>query len=85
MPPEFFKTKKEDRINLNVKHRITFMYSEFACIVDYLIEKYGKDKFLSYMKELVNNGKSDKAFKEMFGVDYSQSIQDFKRSVIQEG
>lgn len=84
MPPEFFKTKIENQINLNVKHRITFMYSEFACIVDYLIEKYGKDKFLSYMKELTNNDMSDKAFKEMFGVDFNQFINAFKKSVIQE-
>lgn len=46
MPPEYFKTKKEDKIKPDVKYRITFMYSEFACIVDYLIEQYGKDKYI---------------------------------------
>jgi hypothetical protein len=84
IPPEYFKTKKEDQINLDVPHRITFMYSEFACIVDYIIEKYGKDKLLLYMKTLMNNSKHDQVFKEIFGIDFSKCIQDFRESVVQK-
>jgi predicted SprT family Zn-dependent metalloprotease len=83
VPPEYFKTKKEDQINLDVKYRTTFMYSEFACIVDYLIEKYGKDKFLLYMKACINNNEHDKLFKEIYGIDFNRCIQDFKESVAQ--
>jgi len=53
MPPKYFKTGKEDDIKLEVKFRIAFMYSEFACIVDYLVTTYGKDKLLQYMKGAV--------------------------------
>ena len=81
MPPEYFKTKKEDTIKLDVKYRITFMYSEFACIVDYLIEQYGKDKFLSYMKELTHDDKHNNVFKDIYGIDFSKCIQDFRESV----
>jgi len=82
MPPKYFKTSKEDDVNLDVKYRITFMYSEFACIVDYLIEKYGKDKFLSYMKKLTNENSHDRVFKKVYGIQFNKSIQDFKESVI---
>lgn len=84
MPPEYFKTKKEYQIKLDVEHRITFMYSEFACIVDYLIEQFGKDKFISYMKELISNGKHDKVFRAIYGIDFSKCIEDFKESVMQK-
>jgi hypothetical protein len=79
--PKLFKTKEEDKLQLNVKYRLTFMYSEFACIVDYLIEKYGKEKFLTYMKSLLNNNDHDKAFKEIFNVEFDKFISDFREHV----
>ena len=79
MPPLDFKTKRESQINLNVKYRITFMYSEFACIADYLIIKYGKDKFLSYMKALIKENDHDEIFKKIYGVDFDESIVEFKK------
>lgn len=81
MPPEYFKTKKEDRINLDVQYRITFMYSEFACIVDYLIEKFGKEKFLSYMKELTTISDHDKIFKKIYGIEFGKCITNFRESI----
>jgi len=83
MPPEVFKSRKEDRIPLDVTYRATFIYSEFACMVDYLIETYGKDRFLSYMKELLRNGDHDRVFKKMFGIDFSEGVQNFRKSVIE--
>ena len=84
MPPEYFKTEKEDQINLDVQYRITFMYSEFACMVDYLIEKYGKDKFLSYMKELTTNSNNDTIFKNNYGIEFEKCIQDFRESIMRQ-
>ncbi len=81
MPPEYFKTKNEDRIKLDVQYRITFMYSEFACIVDYLIEKFGKEKFLSYMKELTTISDHDKIFKKIYGIEFGHFITDFSESI----
>lgn len=34
MPPQYFRTRKEDQFNLEVKYRLPFMYSEFACIAE---------------------------------------------------
>ena len=84
MPPEYFKTNKEDQINLDVQYRITFMYSEFACIVDYLIEKYGKEYFLSYMKELTNNSNHDMVFKNVYSIEFGKCIQDFRESIMRQ-
>jgi hypothetical protein len=78
MPPEYFKTGKEDDVKLNVKFRITFMYSEFACIVDYLVNTYGKDNFLKYMKELLKENDHDKVFKNVFGISFNQCLINFR-------
>jgi hypothetical protein len=84
MPPEYFKTSKEEQIKLDVKYRITFMYSEFACIVDYLIEKYGKSKFMSYIKGLTTNNNHDRIFKSIYGIEFGRFIQDFRASVMNQ-
>ncbi len=81
MPPEYFKTGKEDGIDLNVQYRITFMYSEFGCIVDHLIEKYGMKKFLEYMKELTKNSGHDMIFKRIYGIEFAEFIRDFSSTV----
>jgi hypothetical protein len=81
MPPDYFKTKNEDKIALKVENRIPFMYSEFACIVDYLIANFGKDKFLIYMKSLIKDKDNDKIFKEVYKVDFDKFIIDFRQFV----
>lgn len=78
MPPEFYATEKEDEVNLEVPHRLPFIYAEFACIVDFLIVNYGKDKYLVYMKSLLKNSDHDRVFKDIYGMEFDQMIQEFR-------
>jgi len=78
LPPFDFKTKRENRTKLNVKYRITFMYSEFGCIVDYLVASYGKTKFLTYMKSLLKDINHDQLFKQVYGIDFEKFLKDFR-------
>lgn len=81
LQPEYFNTKKEDEVNLNVKNKIAFIYSEFACIVDYLNEQYGKDKFHNYMVKLLDSWQSEKVFKDVYRIDFNTCLNDFKKYV----
>jgi hypothetical protein len=81
MPPEYFQTQQEDRIPLKVPYRSTFLYSEFACIVDYLIATQGKEKFLRYMKNLFTNSHHDQVFQAVFGTDFQTFLSNFKAVV----
>lgn len=82
MPPDYFKTKNEDKIKLDAENRIPFMYSEFACIIDYLIIQFGKEKFLIYIKKLTKDNDHDIIFRENYGIDFKQILIDFKEHVI---
>jgi hypothetical protein len=82
LPPFDFKTKREDLVKLDVKYRITFMYSEFACIVDYLVETFGRAKFILYMKSLIRSNDHDKIFKQIYGVDFDKFLIDFRQFVV---
>jgi len=84
MPPTDYKTKKEDNIKLEVPDRINFIYSEFACIVDYMIENYGKEKFLDYIKALIEEHDHDRVFKQVYGFEFEILLSDF-RKLINEG
>jgi len=81
MPPDYFKTKKEELIKLNVKDRNPFIYCEFACMVDYLIKEKGKTNFLRYMKTLCNVRDQKQVFREVFGYDYEAFLENFKAFV----
>ncbi|MBN2769978.1 MAG: hypothetical protein JXR90_04695 [Spirochaetes bacterium] len=83
-PPYLYKTNKEDSIKLNTENRIAFMYSEFGCIVDFLIEKYGKDKFCEYMKGLFHNYDHDNLFKNIYNTDFESFLNDFKENTNQK-
>jgi hypothetical protein len=81
MPPDFYNSDKEDKVQINVKNRIAFIYSEFGCIVDYMITTGGKDKFLNYMKTLLHNNNHDQVFKDIYGTSFDKFLINFKESI----
>lgn len=81
VPPGLFETRKEDQVRLNVPYRMTFMYSEFACLVDYLVATGGREKFLSYMKTLLHKDNQEQVFKDIYGVDFDRFLLNFKAHV----
>ena len=78
LPPDLYETSAEDQIPLRVKYRKTFMYSEFACIVDDLVRKFGQTTYLQYMKELLSATDHDAVFKTFFGVEFSDYLVRFR-------
>jgi hypothetical protein len=81
MPPDFYNSDKEDQVPINVKNRIAFIYSEFGCIVDYMVAIGGKDKFLDYMKTLLNNNDHNKVFKYIYGISFDKFLINFKEFI----
>jgi len=82
--PQYYQTKQGEQIQLNVEHRIGFIYAEFACIVDYLIEHYGKERFLLYVKTIIKNSNPDQAFKDIYGLELNTCIEAFRESVMSQ-
>ena len=81
MPPEYFKTNKEDEININVKYKIAFIYSEFGCIVDYLVKTFGRKKFIKYIKALLEKNDNESEFRKVYSRDFNEVISEFKEYV----
>ncbi len=82
MPPEYFKTGKEDEVKLEVPYRMTFIYSEFGTMVDYLISKHGKASFIRYMKALIDDNDHDRIFREVFGCDFGSFQSEFREYIM---
>lgn len=78
MPPALFGTAGQDNVKLDVEYPMTFMYSEFACIVEDLIDRGGREHFLDYMKALFENRDHDQVFQRFFQVPFFQYLQDFR-------
>lgn len=81
LSPIYMNTSKEDEAKLNVKYKTTFMYSEAACIVEYLMDVYGRDRFDRYMKQLLVSVNHDKTFKTVYGIEFEKCLQNFIQHV----
>jgi hypothetical protein len=61
-----------------VPNKWWFVYSQFGCMVEDLIKKYGKDKFILFMKKELKGGNTDKNFRDIFGRAFESYVNDFK-------
>jgi len=77
-PPDDFGKKRGDFAALGVPNRSAFLYAEFACLVEALIESYGEDRFAAYLKRLMNGGRHVMVFREVFGTDFVDFLRNFR-------
>lgn len=77
MSPNDYGTNKEDGVALNIENRIGFIYSEFACIVEYLIHRGGQETFITYLKDLIKRGNTYSIFKEHYEIEFDAFIDEF--------
>jgi hypothetical protein len=81
MPPDVYRTSGEDDVPLEVDDRMTFMYCEFACIVDDLVARYGRETFFAYVATLMDQDDHGAAFRETFGVGFDDYLDGFRARV----
>jgi hypothetical protein len=74
-------TKKYIR-EMKLPNRTAFFYSEFGCIIEDIIDKYGKDTFILFLKELIINGNAETSFKNQYGITIKKYIENFKYRAI---
>jgi hypothetical protein len=82
LDPRDFHTSREEKAKIDVQNRIAFIYSEFGCIIDYLVDNFGRDKFLLYIKKLTKENNHDKVFKEVYGIEFDQFLRNFQNHVL---
>jgi len=78
MPPGVYGTDGEDEVRLGVEDRVTFVYSEFACIVDDLVARYGRETFFDYVRALMDDHDHDAVFREAFGIGFAEYLDRFR-------
>ena len=72
------KPQSENVKNFPLPNKYWFVYSEFACLVEDLIQYYGKEKFFRYMTELLREKDDKKLFRNIFGIEFNEYVNDFK-------
>jgi hypothetical protein len=83
LPPRDFGTRKEDAAQLKVPYKAAFLYSEFACIIDDLMDNYGREKVLAYLKALLSDSDDLRLFRTTFGQDFDAYMSSFRGRVNQ--
>lgn len=65
-----------------LKNKYYFIYSEFGCIVDDLINTYGHDRFIVYYHQLLENKDSEDVFLDVFGISFFDYLNEFKTRMV---
>ena len=74
-------SRKQGVKKFSLPNKYWFIYSEFACLVDDLIQNYGKASVLQYMTGLLKNKENEKVFRKIFGIEFDKYVDDFKNRV----
>lgn len=73
--------QSENVKNFPLPNKYWFIYSEFACLVDDIIQNYGKEKFLQYLTELLEEKNDKDVFQRIFRIEFNKYLDDFKKRV----
>ena len=65
-----------------LKNKYYFIYSEFGCIVDDLINTYGRDRFIVYYHQLLKNKNNEEVFLDVFGISFFDYLNEFKTRMV---
>jgi hypothetical protein len=64
-----------------VANKYRFIYSEFGCIVDDLINTFGREKFLKFFKQSLQSDDFYVLFKQTYKKDFSEYLEEFKTKI----
>lgn len=64
--------------DLPLENKMWFIYSEFGCLVDRLIEIDGEERFLRFLKETLSSGDYRRPFEQTFGIPFDEFLGSFK-------
>ena len=64
--------------NCKVANKYRFIYSEFGCIIDDLINTYGKEKFIIFLKQSFQADDFYVLFNKTYNIDFTEYLKDFK-------
>jgi len=73
--------RKKSVFEFQMPNKYWFIYSEFACLVEDIIQNYGKDKFLQYMTEVLEKKDDKKVFLSVFGIKFNEYVDGFKNRI----
>jgi hypothetical protein len=71
------KQKKSIR-DLPLENKMWFIYAEFGCLVDRLLEIYGRDRFSRFLRATLTERDIPEAFRRVFGLDYEEFLRTFR-------
>lgn len=82
VPPDDWGTilrkQKTSIRDLPLENKMWFIYAEFGCLVDRLIENYGRDAFLRFLRATLNERDVPGAFRRVFGVGFGEFLGSFR-------
>lgn len=71
------KQRKSIR-DLPLENKMWFIYAEFGCLVDRLLETCGRDEFQRFLRATLTERDISKTFERVFGIGYEGFLKAFR-------
>lgn len=77
----FWLPEKKESKAFDIPDKYFFIYSEFALIVQDLIDLYGEESFFQYYRNLLDGQKNENAFVKQIQISFADYINKFKKKM----
>lgn len=81
MQSGFLASETDSIKSLKIEGKYYFLYSEFALVIDNLINIYGKQKLLLLISEMTEGKDFYKTFEIIYGISFKDYMNEFKSNI----
>jgi len=76
-----FEEMKGSLVYLQSQQQVELAFAELSTFVEYLINTFGEEKFIEFVKNYKSYDKEEVLYKKIFGVEYKKIISDWYKSL----
>jgi hypothetical protein len=76
-----FSSKGKTVKDCTVLYKYRFIYAEFGSIIKDLIDTYGQEIFLNFLKQSLKSNDFYTVFKKNYGIEFSEYLTEFERRI----
>jgi len=80
-----WKRSSQELREFPLDNKYHFIYSQFGCMVENLIQIYGRERFVAYYQRLLKEGNRQNVFQSACGISFTDYLSDFKNRAREKG
>jgi len=76
-----FEKMKGSLVYLDSQQQVELAFAELSTFIEYLINTFGGDKFIEFVKKYKNYDKEERLYKEIFGIEFKNIVSGWYENI----